>query len=85
VKKIPDEQEEIVRIIHEYTKCKSNVYSAERIFMAHSAIKWAYKNAANEQVLRLYLSEIEKHLKNEITLYWHKGTIRIDNGLERFD
>jgi hypothetical protein len=85
MKKIPAERDVVLNFIHEYTGCNTNVYLAERLFMAHSAIRWAYENAANEQVLRLYLSEIEKHLKNEITLYWHKGTIRIDNGLEGFE
>ena len=73
----PKERLEILRLVSEYCRDSDNIHNAERLFMAISALRWAYSHATNDKMLEIYLGEIERHLRGEITLYWQNGVIKI--------
>lgn len=70
-------QKEIKKIIDSFIVKKDNLIIADRLFVAKSVLLWALENSKNQQVFKSYLYEIERHLNNEITLYWEDDTIKI--------
>jgi len=71
---------EFKRMIKIYMKVDDNLYRAERFFMANSALSWALENNKEASVITYYLKEIEKHLNEEITLFWQDGKIKVKKG-----
>lgn len=73
-------EREIKKILHEYLQYKDNMILSDRIFVAISILNWAYLKYKDQEILRYYLEEVKKHLRNEITLYWEDGIVKIKRG-----
>jgi len=72
-----DLEKTIKKIIKEYIKIDGNLYHSEKLFSAKAALIWIGENAKDKKSLNYYLTLLEKHLKNDITLYWEDGTVKI--------
>lgn len=70
-------QKEIKKFLRSFLTMKENILFAERLFVAKSVLMWASEHSANENMFNSYLTEIERHLNGEITLYWEDGKIKI--------
>jgi hypothetical protein len=68
---------EIKKILDSYIKREENVIYAERLFIARAVLFWAAENSKDQRTFKSYLSELERHLNGEITLYWEDGKIKI--------
>lgn len=69
----------ISNIINEFRQVNGNIYHAEKLFIAHTVLRWAFDSARNESEVRFYIDQVKKYLRNEINLYWKDGKIRISN------
>ena len=54
-----------------------NLLHTSRIFVAASVIRWIYENTNTKEQIMHYLSQVEKHLKGELEMYWENDLIRI--------
>ena len=70
-------QKEIKKIIESFVVREDNLIHAERLFVAKTVLMWAVENSKEQNIFKSYLTEIEKHLNGEITLYWEDGKIKI--------
>jgi len=65
----------IKNMLKSYLKVDNNLYISNKLFMANSAINWIYKNTKNPDVIKHYLTDIDKYLKGEYILKWHNGSL----------
>ena len=68
---------EIKKILESYIKKEDNLIHAERLFIARAVLFWAAENSKDQRTFKSYLSELERHLNGEITLYWEDGKIKV--------
>lgn len=69
----------VKNILNEFMRQEENILHAEKLFVAHSVLKWAFENSSNEKQITFYVEQIKKYLRNELTLVWKEGKIRIFN------
>ena len=67
----------IKRILKEHMAIDGNLYHSEKLFSAKAVLLWIKENAKDKKSLNYYLGLLEKHLKNDITLYWEDGTVKV--------
>jgi hypothetical protein len=72
-----DIEKALKKIIRQYTAVDGNLYHSEKLFSAKAVLLWIKENAKDKKSLDYYLGLLEKHLKNDITLYWEDGTVKI--------
>jgi len=72
-----DIEKAIKKIIRQYRTVDGNLYHSEKLFSAKAVLLWIKENAKDKKSLDYYLGLLEKHLKNDITLYWEDGTVKI--------
>lgn len=72
-----DIEAKIKKILMTYKKINGNLIDCQKIFMANSVLKWALENIKEKEKIVYYIREVEKHLKDEITLYWEDGNIKV--------
>lgn len=70
-------EKQIKKMLESFLKKEGNLLDATRLFVAKSVLLWAAENAKETKAFKIYVSEVEKHLKGEITLYWEDGTIKV--------
>jgi hypothetical protein len=73
----------IKKMIKHYAIREDNVFFAERLFVANTVLSWVLENTKEEVQRRQYITQIEKHLTGEITLYWDKGVIKFRKDQEK--
>ena len=64
------------QLIKKFAFLEDNLYNIPRLFTAISILKWAYANKSPNEI-KYYISEIEKHLNGEITLYWQDDIVKV--------
>lgn len=69
----------IENIINEFIRKNGNIFHAEKLFVAHTILRWAFENCSNDSELRFYIEQVKKYLRNEINLFWKDGKIRFSN------
>lgn len=70
-------EKQIKKMLENFLVKQENLIIASRLFVAKSVLMWAVENTKDPKTLKGYLSEIDRHLKGEITLYWEDGIIKI--------
>ena len=69
----------IKKIISEFMKTDGNVCHGEKLFVAHTVLRWAFKNASNKEQLNFYINQVKRYLHGEIIIFWKDDKIRIIN------
>lgn len=72
-----DPQKDIEKIIKAFLIREGNLLNSERLFVAKSVLLWAAENSKTKEAYKSYLSEVERHLNGNITLYWEDGIIKV--------
>jgi|688.fasta_scaffold191808_4 hypothetical protein len=72
-----DIETQIKRILKSYKTIDGNLINCQKIFVANSVLIWALENVKEKEKIIYYIREVEKHLKDEITLYWEDGSIKV--------
>lgn len=70
-------------MIKDYAIREQNIFYADRLFVANTVLSWVLNNTTEEKQRRQYITQIEKHLTGEITLYWDNGVIKIRKDQEK--
>lgn len=70
-------EKQIKKIIQTFITRQDNLIVASRLFVAKSVLIWASENTKDLKAFKAYMSEIERHLSGEITLYWEDGIIKV--------
>lgn len=70
-------EKQIKKMIEAHVTKQDNLVIATKLFVAKSVLKWALENTKDSKTFKGYLSEIERHLNGEITLYWEDGIIKV--------
>lgn len=73
----------IKKMIKHYAIREDNMFYAERLFVANTVLNWVLNTAKDEVHRKQYITQIEKHLTGEITLYWENGVIKIKKDQEK--
>lgn len=73
--KSPDEIIKGLRKRFQYKE--ENVYYLGRLFVAVSVIRWIFTNSSSNDEILSYLSQVERHMNEEIELYWSGNTIKV--------
>ena len=73
-------ERQIKELIETFIVKKDNLIIATRLFVANSVLNWAVENAKDPRAFKAYMSEIERHLAGEITLYWEDGVVKVKKG-----
>jgi hypothetical protein len=73
----------IKKMIKDYAVKEENIFYADRLFVANTVLNWVLNNTKEEIQKKQYITQIEKHLTGEITLYWHKGVIKFRKEQEK--
>jgi len=71
-----DPRREIEKIIELFLVRDQNLLIADKLFIAKSVILWAAENSKTKEEYKSYLSEVQKYLTGDITLYWEDGKIK---------
>ena len=69
----------IRNILEEFVKIDDNIYHSERLFVAHTVLRWAFETTKDENQIKFYVNQIKKYLRGEINIFWKDGKIRISN------
>lgn len=70
-------EKQIKKMIEAHVTKQDNLVIATKLFVAKSVLNWAFENAKDSKAFKAYMSEIERHLNGEITLYWEDGIIKV--------
>jgi hypothetical protein len=73
----------IKKMIKDFAIPEDNVFYAERLFVANTVLNWVLKNTKEERQRKQYITQIEKHLVGEITLYWDDEVIKVRKDQEK--
>lgn len=75
--KLKSPEEVIKNLVEKYTVEDENIFYLNRLFMAASVVRWAFKVASTTEEIIQYLSQVEKYLSGQIELYWQDGVIKV--------
>lgn len=73
-----DIEKERKLLLSKYIKKEDNLIIADRLFLANSIIEYAIKNKITDnEKLKYFFIQTERHLKEEITLYWEGDKLEL--------
>ena len=70
-------EEIISNLFKRYSTQEENILHLERLFMAASVIRWAFKVTSKPEEIVQYLAQVEKFLNGTIDLYWEGSIIKV--------
>lgn len=67
-----DKVRELARkhLLKSHLKIKGNILHAPKLFIANSALNWVLKNTKDPKVIKRYVIDLEKYLRDEVELNW---------------
>ena len=70
-------EKEIKKLLEKYIEKEDNLLLSSRLFVANSVLLWAKENVKDPKAIKYYITEVERHMQGEITLYWQNGIVKV--------